>query len=542
MKRLFILLVGLGVVLVPTVTQSVDDPSTPQGRPSGGPPAFRAAVPENDPGPMELLPAARPSTALPTGKGIDMGVYPDNGLMSINFLEADIREIFSAIAMEREINVAMAKEVSGNVSIHLFHVDLEEALDSVALAGGVRYRKQGAVYYVYKPKQENSAQSEGLEMKIFKLKYMDVDKFGNILEAIPSLKTVKIHEASKTIIVEDTPENIRKVETIVNHWDARPKQVLIEAKILEIVLTDGMSLGVDWEQLLGDVRIATGGFSKGVIPTDGSISPVPDEGSGGFANIITGAGTKYQFTAAIDMLRTRTRVNTLSTPKVLAIHGKPAKVQVGGQQGYRVTTTNLGVATETIEFIDTGTILEITPYVNGETEVLLNVKPEINSAEIGEGGIPVVKSTVVTTWLLAKSGETVFIGGLIQDIKTKDKKGIPYISDVPGLGYLFGRTQDGKRKSELVVLITPQIVEAELDRVNRENKERVDKKKETMFPEEAKMENDPEANMSDGPEAKIENDREAEKEDEPNTVQEEARPKKRSKAASVLPAYMSAEE
>lgn len=460
-----------------------------------------------------------------------MGVHPDNGRMSINFLEADIREIFSAIAMEREINIAMAKEVSGRVSVHLFHVDLDEALKSVALAGGVRYRKQGDVYYVYKPKQENSAQSEGLEMKIFKLKYMDVDKFQNILEAIPSLKTIKVHEPSKTVIVEDSPENIRKVEEIIRYWDARPKQVLIEAKILEVTLTDGMSLGVDWEQLLGDVRIGTGGFSKGVIPTDGSISPVPDEGSGGFANIITGAGTKYQFTAAIDLLQTRTRVNTLSSPKVLAIHGKPAKVQVGGQQGYRVTTTNLGVATESIEFIDTGTILEITPYVNGEKEVLLNVKPEINSATIDEGGIPVVSSTVVSTWLLAKSGETVFIGGLIQDAKTKDKEGVPYISDVPGLGHLFGRTQDGTRKSELVVLITPQIVPAELDRINRENKERVDKKQETMFPEKAKMDNDPEAKMG--------NNREAEGEDEPNPVQEEARPRKRSKAASLLPAYMS---
>ena len=515
MKRFFVLLVGLGVVFVPTVTQAGEDASALEWPARDEPAKLK-----------ELAAPGGAETPEATGKTMRISVDPDNNLMSINFLEADIREIFSAIAMEREINVAMAKDVSGKVSVHLFKVTLDEALDSIGLAGGVRYRKEGDVYYVYKPKKENNAQTEGMEMKLFRLNYVDVEKIQSILESIPSLKTVKIHEPSKTIIVEDSPENVRKVEAIVRYWDARPKQVLIEAKILEIALTDGMSLGVDWEQLIGDVRIATGGFTTAVSPTDGSISPVPDGGAGGFANIITGAGSKYQFTAAIDLLKTKTRVNTLSTPKVLAIHGKPAKVQVGGQQGYRVTTTNLGVATETIEFIDTGTILEITPYVNGEKEVLLNVKPEINSATIDEGGIPVVSSTVVSTWLLAQSGETVFIGGLIQDIKTTDKKGVPYLSEVPGLGHLFGATQDGTRKTELVVLITPQIIEAELDRINRENKERVDEKEASMFPKEAKMDNDPEAKKEDDPEAR----------------QEEARPKKRPKAASLLPAYMSAGE
>ncbi len=512
MKRLVILLVGVGVVLVPTVAQSGEDVSVLEWTARDEPAKS-----------MELLAPMGTGGSEAAETEVPIRMDPRNNLMSINFLETDIREIFSAIAIEREINVAMAKDVAGKVSVHLFQVTLDEALDSVALAGGVRYRREGDVYYVYKPKQENNAETEGMEMKLFRLNYVDVDKIQSILESIPSLKTVKIHEPSKTIIVEDSPENVRKVETIVEYWDARPKQVLIEAKILEIALTDNMSLGVNWEQLLGDVRIATGGFTTAVIPTDGSISPVPEEGEGGFANIITGAGTKYQFTAAIDMLQTKTRVNTLSSPKVLAIHGRAAKVQVGGQQGYRVTTTNLGVATETIEFIDTGTILEITPYVNDEKEVLLNVKPEINSATIDEGGIPVVSSTVVSTWLLAESGETVFIGGLIQDVKNKDKKGVPYISDVPGLGYLFGSNQDGSRKNELVVLITPQIVEAELDRINRENKERVEEKEAAMFPEEAEMEDDPETE---------------EPEDSKSTEKEPKR-KRNSKAASLLPAYLS---
>ena len=219
-----------------------------------------------------------------------------------------------------------------------------------------------------------------------------------------------------------------------------------------------MVLGVNWEKILGDVRIGTGGFSAATIPTEPGISPVPDAGTGIFGNIITGAGTSHQFTAALDALQEETKVNTLSTPKILALHSKPAKVQVGGQQGYEVTTISDGLATTSIEFIDTGTILEITPYIDDENNVLLKVKPEINSAVIEEG-IPVVNSTVVTTWLMARNGETAFIGGLIQNTRLEGRSGIPCLGNIPLFSLLFGRSAEATGKTELIVLITPQIVD-----------------------------------------------------------------------------------
>ena len=112
---------------------------------------------------------------------------------------------------------------------------------------------------------------------------------------------------------------------------------------------------------------------------------------------------------------------------------------MGGQQGYRVTTTNLGVATETIEFIDTGTVLEITPYIDDDGNILLEVLPSITDAEL-EQGIPVTQTTAVSTWLLAKDGQTIFIGGLIQDKKEKVREMIPCLGSIDGVGALFGKT------------------------------------------------------------------------------------------------------
>lgn len=401
--------------------------------------------------------------------------------ITLNFPEIRIRSLLSALAIKQEINIVMAQEVTGKISVHLYQVTLDKALEAVTLAGGFRFRKLGDVYYVYKPEEKMDPHAERLRVRIFRLRYAEVEKIQGILASLTGIRMIQSDAASKTIVIEDTPENIKKVETIIRYWDAQPQQVMIEAKILEISLTDDMTLGVNWEQILGDARIGTGGFSTGITPTATGTSPVPSTGTGIFANLLTGAGTSLQFAAAIDALQTRTKINTLSTPKILAIHGKPATVQVGGQQGYKVTTTNLGVATETIQFIPTGTILNITPFIGDDGYILMKVDPSINAAKIEEG-IPVVSSSRVSTWLLAKSGETAFIGGLIQNTKTRVRNTIPCLGDIPGLGLLFGRTDRGTGKSELVILITPRILDAEVKQKEREIIEKT-KRKESEFQE-----------------------------------------------------------
>ena len=389
------------------------------------------------------------------------GYVPSQRLINLSLIDTDIRDALSALAMEQEINIATAKEVTGKISVHLYQVTLEEALHAMTLAGGFTYHKYGDVYYVYKSKVPQDPEIDRLQTRIFKLKYADIDKVKELLTTLPGIRTIKFHEPSKTIFVEDTPETINKIETIIANCDTVPKEVMIEAKILEINLTDDMSLGVDWAAVLGDANVSTSSFSNAVlpqvVPKGESVSPVPDSGTGLFFNILTGSGSRV-FAAAIDALQQKTKVSTLSTPKVLAIHGQPAKVQVGGQQGYTVTTTNLGVSTQTVQFIDTGIVLEIVPFIGDDGNVLLNVKPSVTSAEL-EQGIPVTRTAFVETWLLAKSGETVLIGGLIQDNLTKTRNEVPCLGNLPLLGVLFGQRGRTIDKVELVLLITPEIID-----------------------------------------------------------------------------------
>jgi len=388
-------------------------------------------------------------------------------LMTLNFVNVDIQEALAALAMQREINIITAPIVSGRISVHLYDVTLDQALNAICLAGGFYYYKRGDLYYVSKLGEGKDHDLDKLQTKVFRLKYVAVDKIEDILGSIPGIRLLKLHKPSKTIVVEDYPENIAKIAKVIKQLDTMPKQVLIEAKILEIELTDDMTMGVDWDKIFNNSRVATS-FSRAIIPSDGPVSPNPEIGFGIFGNLIAAAGTSHQFSLAIDALKAKTTVNTLSTPRLLAVHEQSARVQVGGQQGYKVTTISNGLAVESIQFIDTGTILDITPHIIDDETILLDVQPSIDAARIEEGGIPVVKTTTVKTSLLAKNGQTIFIGGLIQDSKIKQRDIVPFFGDIPVVGVLFGRTSIAIGKTELVVLITPHIVGTEQKSIDRQ--------------------------------------------------------------------------
>jgi type II secretory pathway component GspD/PulD (secretin) len=396
-------------------------------------------------------------------------------MISLNFSECDIRELLLALAMKQNANIVIAQDVMGKVSIHLSRVSLQEAVSSIAMAGGYECRREKGTYFVYKTKTVRDPQADRLQTRVFKLKFIKTDKVQEILGALPGIRTVKIHEDSKSLIVEDTPENVAKVGSILAAWDTVPKQVLIEAQILQISLTDEMSMGVDWTKVFGDVSIGT----AGAFTTNAGL----------VGSIRTGVGSGSQFTAAINALQTKTKVNTLSSPKILAVNGKQAQVQVGGKQGYKTTTTNLGVTQETVQFLDTGTILDITPFIDDEGNIQLTVQPKINSVSFDKLGNPVLSTTSVSTTLMAKSNQTIFIGGLIENTASQTQRMIPWLGRIPFLGFLFGLTNPSVGKTELVVLITPQIMEAEIQKTSAEAGKRTDRMRE-KFREEPSVYNE----------------------------------------------------
>lgn len=151
------------------------------------------------------------------------------------------------------------------------------------------------------------------------------------------------------------------------------------------------------------------------------------------------------------------RLRTLATPKLLAMENQESKAVIGDSTGYKVTTTINMVTTESIQFLESGVILKVTPSVDQRGRVLLKVHPEVSSASLASG-IPSKKSTEVTTELICEDGQSIFIGGLIKGASSLARAGIPVLGDMPLIGGLFSNKQETVSSSETVVIITPFIV------------------------------------------------------------------------------------
>jgi type IV pilus assembly protein PilQ len=222
--------------------------------------------------------------------------------------------------------------------------------------------------------------------------------------------------------------------------------VLIGARVLEVRLDNESSLGVDWASIFGageaTVDLSTSGFSL-----------TPESGSHGvFATI----GSR-DVTAFLDALREVVDFEALSAPQVLVLEGKEAEIIVGGKLGFYITTTTQTSTIQSVEFLDIGSLLTLTPIISDDGHIQMKIHPKVSDGVV-ENGLPSETTTEVTTQVLVADGETLFIGGLIRRRAQDSHSGVPLLGQIPYLGSLFGRHGDTAQRTEVVVLITPRVV------------------------------------------------------------------------------------
>ena len=253
------------------------------------------------------------------------------------------------------------------------------------------------------------------------------------------------------------PSFINRIESILAEIDQEPKQIFIEAKILEITLRDSESFGLDWTKLFS----SDGG--SGSVGTRGLSNPLSP---GLFFDLVT-----PNIEATLDALFARGSLRTLSTPKLLALENQEAEVIIGDRLGFRVTTTINQITSETIEFLESGVILRVLASVDRQGRIMLAIHPEVSTGRV-EDGIPNQVTTEVTTQMLVEGGQTVFIGGLIRRSLDQNKEGVPILGDLPLVGRVFSNKFDSSLNTETVVMITPHIVENHNNVINAAEKAR----------------------------------------------------------------------
>jgi len=390
--------------------------------------------------------AEEAATAEPAGIPESLPVMPD-GKISLTLRDVAISEVMEMLSRTTRENILLSEGVTGTVSVNLYNLDPDEAIHSIATAAGFEVeRRRGSYFIVRRNEAGKHAPGGPTRLRTFKVQYSDPDSIAGILENyLSSHGQITTLPARKLIVVEDTPHFIDRIATLLAKIDKQPMQILIEAKILEIGLKDSESFGIDWATLF-EPDGGTGAFGVQGLSNPGS--------PGLFFDIVT-----PDLELFLDSLRTRDRLRTLSTPKILALEDREAETIIGDRLGYNVTTTIDGVTTTSVEYLESGVILKVKPSVDEQNRVLLDIHPEVSTGSVSDDGIPNQTTTEVTTTMLVDSGQTAFIGGLIKRSSVESREGVPVLGDLPVLGGLFSNRAINSVNNELVVLITPYIID-----------------------------------------------------------------------------------
>ena len=309
--------------------------------------------------------------------------------------------------------------------------------------------------------------------KAFVLQYADVSEVDAEISKILSKEagSIRANKKLRTIIVTDLPHKMKQVEQLVALFDRRQKQVFLEAKVIEIVLSDGFEMGVNWDKIIYNTLDPRQKITASITP--GMIKP----GDSTFALRYHAVAGGVDLSAIVQALKKVGNTKVISNPHVAALDGETATVSVSTDQPYVETRKNSigdeAVAGTEVKFIPVGVTLDVTPRIMGEM-IQTKIHPEVSRADFRnfsygtddngnkiENEVPVVTKSYAETTVMIKNGQTVIIGGMIQDTKGKSEQRVPILGRVPLLGMLFRHTVETTKSVELAIFLTPRIISGE---------------------------------------------------------------------------------
>lgn len=370
--------------------------------------------------------------------------------------------------------------------------------------------ESGSVFILDNPEKIKQVEQALIEfdrqdlVKIFTLKYARAKDIEDILKTRLDLKevgTIKADERNNQVIVQTFPARMKEMEILIKSLDKQTKEVLIDAKIVKIKLSDRLDRGVEWEGLFALARDQGRGsamsylgsypFSAVQSATDdwrSRMDVVKDMGESVGSYPFSGFTSDYassnkrvlgenvhlgvvddskDLDVLIDLMQTLGETRIISNPKIVIVNNQEAKIHVGEKQAYVTTTTTTGQATSTlaeeVSFVDIGIQLSVTPHISDNGFITMKVRPEVSSVSSfmttpTNNQIPIVDTSVTETTVMVKNGNTVIIGGMRKEEEMTADEQVPILGSLPIFGLLFKTGYSKVERTELVVLLTPHIL------------------------------------------------------------------------------------
>ncbi len=394
-------------------------------------------------------------------------------------------------------NIILAEGASGQVTASLYNVTFKAALDAMLLSNGLGYREEGAFIYVYplETLQKMQEARRHVVSRVFRLTYVNAAVAKDLIEPLlSSIGKVSVTPPSEVglggeagigdtsgdalasadaLLVTDYVERLEEIASVLKELDARPRQVLIEAIIMRASLNEDNALGIDFTTVggidfttLSSTSPAAQDITTGNTPSDmlgdTTFTVRTDFNAAVPAGGFTLGILKDQISLFIRALEQITDTEILANPKVLALNKQVGQVIVGRRDGYYVTTVTETTTVQTVEFLETGTLLTFRPFIGDDGYVRMEIHPKDSTGGV-EAGLPFEVTTEVTSNIMVKDGHTILIGGLFRENSQATRGQVPGLGNLPVAGALFRTTGDSCVREEVIILLTVHILKGEPD-------------------------------------------------------------------------------
>lgn len=390
---------------------------------------------------------------------------PKAPIKNLQFQSADIRSVLTFLADYGGVNVVVAPKVSGTVTIKLSNVGWRQALEIIGSTYDMAIVEEAQKGYfrvlpVEDYRNEVTEQRKHMQSQLqleplrTKIVHISNSTSNDMIKAVKSLLTERGKASSdprsNSVILQEVPSNFDAVLSFIAELDRPAKQIKISAQLVEISTTNLTEIGVNW-RVDGSFRTNSGRTisQTGSVTADlGATAPVGQYSISALQN-------GWTVNAVVEALVTSGNGKIVAHPEITTIENKMARVQVGQKVPIKQFDESGNTA---IVFEEVGTILLVTPHITAENQILMHLRPERSTFEFDPNGI-VISTNNAETNVIVGNGETAVIAGLTTQDEVESVVGVPVLKDIPILGNLFKFTQKRVQSRDLVIFVTPTIVE-----------------------------------------------------------------------------------
>ncbi|NPV00170.1 MAG: hypothetical protein HPY53_02195 [Brevinematales bacterium] len=384
------------------------------------------------------------------------------GQFSGTFQGMPLKDVIANFSMQSGLNFIVSPNVNAQVTASFKNVSLKDAFLSVLSTHGVYYLEQGSIIKILSlAEYKSELQKSYLITKTYDASIIDLKNFVSVIKPLltPGVGSVAIDVQSSKIIIVDVPDNFARIDQLFDVVSTLPKMVIIETKMVQVNLEEKDEVGIRWEALnLGDA-----------VNLSFLFAPETGIGSGESFNASvskTFSDSHIGVDALISALAHNYNLKVISQPQVLAINRGSAMIHIGSKVPYIKSMVKNPTSldqTSQVEFLDVGIMLKVEPTITPEGEVKLTLVGEMSSyqtiAITSTENAPKKITTEFSCDAIAKDGQTIIIGGLISTEKTSDVNAVPILGEIPILRYLFSHSVESVTRQELVIFLTPHIVD-----------------------------------------------------------------------------------